>query len=179
MQLEDAKWMQDLTDQERMVFLSGMNVQRKNTTTGVLMALILGNVGGHHFYMRHFVAGVAYLLLCWTFLPGIVALIEAFLMPGRVREYNDRVALELTTNIKALRSGPSTATPIPELPQAGTVDRKKAALAAGAAGLGGAVAGAAASSLATDTDAAAVAGGEVADAASGASDTVSSILENL
>ncbi len=71
----------------------------------MLLALFLGGLGAHKFYMGHIGLGVLYLLFFWTFIPAIVALVEIFLMPGRVRKYNSDTARQIVQEIKALRSG--------------------------------------------------------------------------
>ena len=48
--------------------------------------------------------GVLYLLFFWTFIPALVALVECFLMPGRVEAYNAQVSLEVVTKIRAFRT---------------------------------------------------------------------------
>ena len=142
--------MQSLTDKERLVFLSEMNSRRKDPTTGVLLCLFTGGVGGHHFHLGRTGLGIAYLATFWTFIPMLIAVIELFLMTGRVRKYNAEVAHEIATTLKALRSGADgesgllAANAQKQQPKGGTV--KTAALGAA----GGAVAGLAAASLSED-----------------------------
>ena len=49
---------------------------RKDKLTAGLLALFLGGLGIHHFYMGHNLRGLVYLLLCWTFIPAIAAFVE-------------------------------------------------------------------------------------------------------
>lgn len=42
----------------------------------LLVTFFLGGLGGHKFYTNRIGWGIAYLLLCWTGIPGLVALIE-------------------------------------------------------------------------------------------------------
>ena len=93
----------DLTDTEKLMFQSEFNAIRKNSTTGVILALFLGGLGVHHFYMGRIGLGVLYLAFCWTFIPAIVALIECFFMSNRVREHNQQAAFKIVTEIKAIR----------------------------------------------------------------------------
>lgn len=44
-----------------------------------LLALFLGGIGVHKFYAGKIGAGICYLLFCWTFIPGIIAFIEAII----------------------------------------------------------------------------------------------------
>ncbi|KAF7597723.1 MAG: hypothetical protein CGU28_16975 [Candidatus Dactylopiibacterium carminicum] len=48
----------------------------RNKTLTVVFALILGAFGVHKFYLRQYVAGVIYLLFFWTYIPGLIALVE-------------------------------------------------------------------------------------------------------
>lgn len=36
----------------------------------------LGIFGGHHFYARHYIKGIIYLLICWTGISGGLTLID-------------------------------------------------------------------------------------------------------
>ena len=48
----------------------------KSKTTAALLALFLGSLGIHKFYLDKTTQGVLYLLFCWTFIPAILALID-------------------------------------------------------------------------------------------------------
>ncbi len=52
---------------------------KKKSTAGVL-ALFLGGVGVHHFYLGNAGRGVVYLLFCWTFVPAVIAIVEAIMI---------------------------------------------------------------------------------------------------
>jgi TM2 domain-containing membrane protein YozV len=43
----------------------------------IILALFLGGLGAHKFYLGKFNMGVAYALFCWTLIPSVLALIEA------------------------------------------------------------------------------------------------------
>jgi TM2 domain-containing membrane protein YozV/RNA polymerase subunit RPABC4/transcription elongation factor Spt4 len=49
----------------------------KSRGAAVLLALFLGGLGAHKFYLGEIALGILYLLFCWTFIPAFVALIEA------------------------------------------------------------------------------------------------------
>ena len=142
--LDDVMLMPNLTDHERLMFQSEMEARRKEPTTSVLLAVFLGDFGAHHFYMGRTGLGILYACFCWTLVPGVVALIEAFMMPKRVRMHNYTVGQEISIKLMALRPGAGdaqTALPPATLPTQSKGGALKAA-ALGAAG--GAVAGAAA-----------------------------------
>ncbi|PSB02828.1 NINE protein [Merismopedia glauca] len=48
----------------------------KNRITAALLAFFLGYIGIHKFYLGQNVAGILYLLFCWTFIPGLIAFFE-------------------------------------------------------------------------------------------------------
>ncbi|HYC60677.1 MAG TPA: TM2 domain-containing protein [Thermoanaerobaculia bacterium] len=48
---------------------------RSRVAAGIL-ALFLGGIGAHKFYLGQPGLGIVYLLLVWTFVPAIVAVIE-------------------------------------------------------------------------------------------------------
>lgn len=52
---------------------------RVSKTAYILLALFLGNLGIHKFYAKKYIMGLVYLLFCWTFIPCIIALVEAIL----------------------------------------------------------------------------------------------------
>jgi TM2 domain-containing membrane protein YozV len=49
----------------------------KDKTTAGVLALFLGGLGVHKFYTGRTGMGILYLVFCWTFIPAIVALVEA------------------------------------------------------------------------------------------------------
>lgn len=99
--LPDRPPTEGMTDAQLRLFQAEMRQVEKDTTAGVLLALFLGGLGVHHFYMGAWFLGVVYLLFCWTFVPAAVALIEAFFMPGRVRNYNGKKAELIAARIRA------------------------------------------------------------------------------
>jgi TM2 domain-containing membrane protein YozV len=93
---------QGMTDHQRLLFMSEFNQRRKTGTTGVLLALFLGGIGAHRFYMGQIGWGIAYVLFCLTGIPMILGLIEAFLMSGRVERFNETAAQDVALRVKAL-----------------------------------------------------------------------------
>jgi TM2 domain-containing membrane protein YozV len=47
-----------------------------NKPTAVLLAIFLGGLGAHKFYLGHAAAGILYLIFCWTFIPALLGFIE-------------------------------------------------------------------------------------------------------
>ena len=52
----------------------------KSRVAAALLALFLGGIGIHKFYLGQPGMGIVYLLFCWTFIPSIVALIEFIIL---------------------------------------------------------------------------------------------------
>lgn len=48
----------------------------KNKSTAGLLALLLGGLGIHKFYLDEPGLGILYLLFCWTFIPALIGLVE-------------------------------------------------------------------------------------------------------
>jgi TM2 domain-containing membrane protein YozV len=52
----------------------------RNKSTAGILALFFGGVGIHKFYLGRGLQGLAYFLFCWTFIPAVVALIDAIVL---------------------------------------------------------------------------------------------------
>lgn len=48
----------------------------KSKTTAAILALFLGGLGIHKFYLNQGVQGLLYLLFSWTFIPAVIAFFE-------------------------------------------------------------------------------------------------------
>lgn len=57
-----------------------MYADRKSKVTAIILALLLGGLGAHKFYLRQSGWGVLYLVFCWTYIPGLVSLIELIVL---------------------------------------------------------------------------------------------------
>lgn len=60
----------------------------------ILLAFFLGSFGIHKFYEGKNIKGVIYLLLCWTFIPGLLGIIEAILMALKPADSNGLVQVK-------------------------------------------------------------------------------------
>lgn len=49
----------------------------KSKVVAGLLALFLGGIGVHKFYLGNVGTGIIYLLLCWTGIPAVIAFFEA------------------------------------------------------------------------------------------------------
>jgi TM2 domain-containing membrane protein YozV len=72
----------------QILFQQQYEAVRRDEVVGVLLALLLGCFGAHHFYLGRTGLGILYLCFFWTGIPAIIGFVECFFMPGRVRMYN-------------------------------------------------------------------------------------------
>lgn len=52
----------------------------KSKPTAIILCFFFGWLGVHKFYLGQNVAGILYLLFCWTLIPSFIAFIEFFLL---------------------------------------------------------------------------------------------------
>lgn len=83
-------------DKQGLFMMQYQNI-RKNPTLAVWLALLLGGVGAHKFYMGNTVLGIVYILFSWTLIPAIVSFVEAFTIAGKVGEYNEQQAARIAS----------------------------------------------------------------------------------
>jgi len=89
----------------QIAFQQQFSIVRRDEVAGVLLALFLGGIGMHHFYMRRTGLGILYLCLCWTPIPWFLGFVEAFFMPGRVRRFNAIEAEAIAFRLGVHQSG--------------------------------------------------------------------------
>lgn len=56
-----------------------VQVSSKSKVAAGILALFLGGLGAHKFYLGQTGMGIVYLLLCWTFIPSCIAFIEGII----------------------------------------------------------------------------------------------------
>ena len=103
---DEAAILKNLTETERLQFQTEMASRRKDGSSGVVLALLLGGIGAHHFYLGKIGLGIVYVCFIWTFVPAILGVLECFAMPARVRKHNATAAQEIVITIISLRSDP-------------------------------------------------------------------------
>lgn len=116
MQLVDPVYTANMTLEQLAWFFAEYEHARRDEVIGVLLAVFLGCIGIHQFYVGRKGLGILYLCFSWTFVPAIAGLVDAFFMPGRVREYNAQQAALLAGQVRASSAfspAHSTTTPCP------------------------------------------------------------------
>lgn len=51
----------------------------KNRVAAAVLAILLGGIGVHKFYLGKIGWGIVYLLFCWTGIPALVGLVEGII----------------------------------------------------------------------------------------------------
>jgi len=51
----------------------------KSRITAGVLALLVGGIGVHKFYLGKIGLGIVYILFCWTFIPAIIAFVEGII----------------------------------------------------------------------------------------------------
>ena len=87
---------------EKFAFYNEYNLRKKDPAIGVSLALIVGGLGIHRFWLGEMKAGFTYLIFCWTIIPIFFAIVDAACMGDMCRKHNNQVAKELYSNIKSL-----------------------------------------------------------------------------
>jgi len=105
----DPIYTANMNDQQRAWFYAEYERAHKDEVIGVLLAIFLGGLGIHHFYLRRDGLGILYLVFSWTGIPMIIAWVEAFFMPGRVRRYNVMQAMYISSQILGTGYPPASA----------------------------------------------------------------------
>jgi TM2 domain-containing membrane protein YozV len=95
---ELAMFQQGMTDQQKMMFMSQYNSDKKDRTIALVLSLLLGYLGVDRFYVGD--TGLGILKLLTLGVCGIMTLIDWFLIMGRADEYNRAKAQEIATVIK-------------------------------------------------------------------------------
>jgi|JI8StandDraft_1071087.scaffolds.fasta_scaffold167675_2 TM2 domain-containing membrane protein YozV len=66
------------------------DANKKNKNTAGLLAMLLGGLGVHKFYLSEVKQGAFYLVFCFTFIPAIIALFDAVKLFGMPSAEFDR-----------------------------------------------------------------------------------------
>ena len=88
-----------MSHSEKFAFYNEYNLRKRDTAIGVSLALLLGGIGIHRFWLGQTKAGVTYLIFCWTIIPIFFAIVDATCMGDMCRKYNNRIAKEIYENI--------------------------------------------------------------------------------
>lgn len=71
---------QQYVAQQPGVYPERANWPVKNKIVAGILALLLGGLGIHKFYLGKAGLGIVYLLFCWTYIPAFIAFIEGIMI---------------------------------------------------------------------------------------------------
>jgi TM2 domain-containing membrane protein YozV len=92
---ELARLTAQLNAAQQTFFQAEYGRHRRDSTTSLLLCLLLGAFGAHYFYFGRLRAGMLRLLFCWTLVPLVTSLVEARTITSRAFRYNASLANEL------------------------------------------------------------------------------------
>ena len=118
--------MPQMTPEQQATFNAYYPSTQRDELLGVLLAVLLGSFGAHHFYLRRNGLGVLYLVFFWTGIPAILGIIEAFFMPDRVRRFNAEQGAMLAQSVVQGIMPPPPAPAMVACPACGTVQTAQA-----------------------------------------------------
>jgi len=61
------------------VYNQSARTSTKSKTTAGILAILLGGLGVHKFYLGKTGQGILYLIFCWTYIPAIIGLVEGII----------------------------------------------------------------------------------------------------
>ena len=93
----------ELDDKERVIFFIQYEREKRSVSTGVLIAMLLGFTGIQKFYLEDVRSGVLSCIFAFTFIPFILALLDAATMEKLVYEFNCFKAEQIIDDIIYLR----------------------------------------------------------------------------
>ena|SRR2546426_1067062 len=95
---ELMRYQEGMTDQQKMMFMSQYNSERKDRTMAIILSVVLGHFGVDRFYIGDTGMGILKLL---TFgLCGILTILDWFTIMGKADDYNRAKASEIATAVR-------------------------------------------------------------------------------
>ncbi|MEY4255600.1 MAG: hypothetical protein RLZZ141_827 [Pseudomonadota bacterium] len=59
--------------------MAAKTIGAKSRVIAIVLALLVGGIGAHKFYLGRIGQGILYLLFFWTIIPAIIAFVEAII----------------------------------------------------------------------------------------------------
>jgi len=94
----------DLKKAEKIMFKDKYDRVKKDYTTALLLCIFLGGLGGHWFYLGKTNRAILHLVFCWTYIPSIISLVQAFNIKRHVHDANIAQAREVIRDLELLAS---------------------------------------------------------------------------
>ena len=96
--MELVSMQEGLTDQQKMLFMSQYNSDKKDRTLALILSILLGTLGIDRFYIGDM--GIGILKLLTAGVCGILWIIDWFMIMGKADEYNRSKARDILAAIK-------------------------------------------------------------------------------
>jgi len=101
----------DFSQDEKLQFQMQLTARQRNTGAGIGLALLLGGLGAHKFYLKDNGLGVLYALMGtvgWViivppFIVAVLSIIDACTMESQVGHFNNALGREIKAEIEAMR----------------------------------------------------------------------------
>lgn len=93
-----------LNPSDQLIVNSEIQKKGKNKLVAYLLLLFLGFFGVHRFYIGKIGSGVVMLLLCWTGISIVWAVIDLLWLSGAVDRYNKKIENEATQQLLIKKS---------------------------------------------------------------------------
>jgi len=58
---------------------NNVDIYEKSKTVAGVLAIFLGAMGIHKFYLGHIGMGIVYMMFCWTCIPSIIGIVEGII----------------------------------------------------------------------------------------------------
>ena len=96
--MELVSMQEGLTDQQKMMFMSQYNSEKKDRTLALILSILLGTLGIDRFYIGDM--GIGILKLLTAGVCGVLYVIDWFMITGKTDEYNRNKAQDILAAIK-------------------------------------------------------------------------------
>lgn len=101
--------LQRLSEVQRVQFNFFYRQNCKSLGVAYVWLIVFGIFGLHRFYLDKRSAWL-HVLFCWTMIPALLAVIDLFLLPFKLRKYNMTLAASLAEFIRELANNPHSLT---------------------------------------------------------------------
>lgn len=98
--LDAQQQVQSLPSDKQIYYFFEYNNRKKDKTVALLLAILVGGIGAHKFYMGDNKTGVLYLIFCWTYIPTLLGWIDAASIGSKVAAYNTSLAQMILASLQ-------------------------------------------------------------------------------
>ena len=110
-----ARGVKSLTDRELVLFEQYLEPKKKSKGVAIILCLLLGAIGMHHFYMGRYGWGFLYILISPFFLSLLGSIIDLFTMETAFQNYNLKIREQALKQVISLRDNLPTSRVTPQI----------------------------------------------------------------